>query len=500
MKKWRWLHKWLSLVFGLLLILWAASGILLNHRSLISGLDVPRTLLPENYKPDNYNLASIRSGLHEGDSLLVWGNIGIWITDTALAGWRPLMDGLPEGMDNRRTMCLLRASSGLLLAATQSGLYALDDNNLWHKIHLPLHDERIMDISEAEGNIYVVSRSEVFVSPVDGSLLSFREVSLPPSADEDGKTSLFRTLWVLHSGEVLGAAGKLVVDFFGLLMIFFVLTGYIYFFFPALIRRAKNKGRDAVALVAINRFSVRWHNKLGLWFGVFLIFTALTGMFLRPPLLIAIARSKVPKLKGTMLNHPNTWHDKLRALRYDAQTGGFLIVTNERIYFTPDLHNEPARPFPVQPPLSVMGINVLERLDDGFWLIGSFNGLFAWQPERGAVVDYFTGEPHRFNPNVSSPIGRNMVAGMIRLKARDMVFDYNLGLTGKRYAMPDELTRQGFPLWNLALEVHTGRVFQFLLGPLYILLVPVMGLIALVILISGLVIYIRRLLRKNHSK
>jgi uncharacterized iron-regulated membrane protein len=40
-------------------------------------------------------------------------------------------------------------------------------------------------------------------------------------------------------------------------------------------------------------------------------------------------------------------------------------------------------------------------------------------------------------------------------------------------------------LWNTCLEIHTGRIFEPLLGPFYILIVPLVGLATLFILISG---------------
>ncbi|MCE1201259.1 MAG: PepSY domain-containing protein [Bacteroidia bacterium] len=500
MKKWKWIHRWFSVVFGLVLLMWAASGIVLNHRNIVSGIDVPRQWLPANYTPDNWNLATVRSALRDEDGWLAWGNIGIWRCDSAFGNWRSFMYGIPEGMDNRRTMRVIQLSNGAFYAATQSGLYKSNRGEGWTKIALPLHDERIMDLSEAEGKLYVVSRSEVFVSSIEDEETKFEQITLPPAHGDDGKISLFRTLWVLHSGEVLGLAGKLVVDLLGLLLIFFVVTGYIYFFFPKLIRRRKRGGRNAEALAKTNRFSIKWHNKLGLWLGGFLVFTALTGMFLRPPLLIAIAQSRVPKLKGTLLNHPNTWHDRLRAVRYSKEGDYFLIVTNDGLYYTNNLVAEPARPFHPQPPLSVMGVNVLEQTKTGAWLIGSFNGLFMWNPPAGSITDYITGESFTSRSNVSSPISNNMVAGFIPDGEVPLIFDYNRGLINQDLPMPELIARQPFPLWNLALEMHTGRIFQQWIGPFYILLVPVIGVVALLILMSGLVIFLRRILIKKHSK
>ncbi len=306
MKKWKWVHRWFSLVFGVLLVMWAASGIVLNHRSLVSTVDVPRHWLPANYTPKNWNLASVRSAIAVDGGWLVWGNAGIWRADSAFNNWHPFMDGIKKGVDNRRTMRVIRSSVGILFAATQSGLYQSNGGKAWTKVNIPLHDERIMDVSESEGEIYVVSRSEVFVSSNTNGNLVFNQIDLPSADGDDDKTSLFRTLWVLHSGEIYGMAGKLVVDLLGLLLIFFVITGYIYFFFPRFIRKLKKGGRNAEVLVKTNRFSIKWHNKLGLWLGGFLIFTSLTGMFLRPPMLIAIANSRVPKIKGTILYNSNS--------------------------------------------------------------------------------------------------------------------------------------------------------------------------------------------------
>jgi uncharacterized iron-regulated membrane protein len=52
--------------------------------------------------------------------------------------------------------------------------------------------------------------------------------------------------------------------------------------------------------------------------------------------------------------------------------------------------------------------------------------------------------------------------------------------------MPQEIIAASpISLWNVALEIHTGRIFQPLVGGFYILVVPLVGIATLVILISG---------------
>lgn len=44
-------------------------------------------------------------------------------------------------------------------------------------------------------------------------------------------------------------------------------------------------------------------------------------------------------------------------------------------------------------------------------------------------------------------------------------------------------------LWNVSLEMHTGRIFEHLIGPFYILIVPLAGLCLIMVLVSGFFIW-----------
>jgi uncharacterized iron-regulated membrane protein len=44
-------------------------------------------------------------------------------------------------------------------------------------------------------------------------------------------------------------------------------------------------------------------------------------------------------------------------------------------------------------------------------------------------------------------------------------------------------------LWNVSLEIHTGRIFEHLLGMFYILYVPLAGLCLIMVLVSGFFIW-----------
>jgi hypothetical protein len=167
---------------------------------------------------------------------------------------------------------------------------------------------------------------------------------------------------------------------------------------------------------------------------------------------------------------------------------GFFLADKE-------LKNE-LLPIPGQPQVSIMGCNVLEPLDPYRYLVGSFSGLFIWEPSTGLVLDYFTRMPAGTPEGMGRPVGQNMVAGFVRCgDTGSYWFDYNLGArvlnNGKEFpVMPDEIHQKSpISLWNAALEVHTGRVFEHLVGPFYLLYVPLVGLSVLVVLISGFMVW-----------
>jgi hypothetical protein len=490
----RWAHRWLSLVLGPVLVLWAASGIVLNHRGAVAHLSVDRNLLGDAYRYDNWNQAAVRGGLWLDDrTLLLYGNIGIWRTAPDFRHFEPFMDGLPPGVDSRRTFRLLKSQEGHLYAGTQTGLYRFDGRDgTWRHQALALRDPRIVDLASVEGRVAALSRDEIHLFDDGPEAVAAARVRLLPASDDDGRTSLFRTLWMIHSGKLYGRAGVLFVDALAFALIFLSLTGYVYFFFPRWIRRRVRRGADPKPLVPANRFAVRWHKRVGIAAALFLIGVAGTGMFLRPPLLIPIATKRVPIPPGSVLAGANPWVDRLRALHWNADGGYWIVGTDEGFYrVSKDLGDRPVR-IEAAPPVSVMGINVFDALGRGSYLVGSFAGLFVWHPDSGTVRDYMTREIPHPGAGRGRPVGRHMIAGLVRLPGRHLVFDYARGLVGGGIEMPPDLRDLPMPLWNVALEVHTGRILQGAIGPAYILIVPVLGSAAVWILVSGAILWFRR--------
>jgi hypothetical protein len=502
------LHKWPALIIAFILLYYGVSGILMNHRELISGIDLSRKILPKKYHIENWTNGSIKSSLIiNSDSIIVYGNIGIWVTDSSYQKYSSLNAGFKKGMDNRKIYDVHLTNDGNLYAATHFGLFSFDsEQNRWVQLSLDLKNKRFVSIESVGDTIYALNRSYLFTGISNGKSTSFSKIELPRDLNHKNEIGLFETTWQFHSGEIFGIPGKVYVDILGLITIFLSLTGIIYFFFPKWIKKRKKRNSGSKGIIKINKWSLKWHNYIGAWVFAFLVFLFFTGMFLRPPLLIGIANSRIKPIKYTHLDQPNPWYDKLRDLIYDEQKSTFLISTSEGMYYMSIDDLQPIK-YSSQPPVSVMGINTFKKISQSEYMVGSFSGLFIWNPSASTTYNVLTRLPYEEDGN-GRPIGDIKVSGTFTdSQGRLLLIDYDNGiipLNDKEFkfpSMPENLLNvSGISLWNLALEFHTGRIFEPILGGFYVLIVPLTGLTAISVVLSGYLLWRNRAKRKHSNK
>ncbi|MDP6630408.1 MAG: PepSY domain-containing protein [Kiritimatiellia bacterium] len=501
------LHRWVALVMALFLALFAASGIILNHRAGVSRINISRALLPAAFRYQHWNNAAIKGATWLDDSdVLLYGAVGVWRADGSLANLRDYNHGLPAGADRRRIERIFQTTTGDILAGTRYGLYRLDtaDDDTWVALAFPSKDRHVVDLAQKGDTLYVLTRSHILAAPVT-SPESLQAIQLQPPPGWDGRVPLLRIIWQLHSGELFGVPGRLSVDLIGGAMIALAISGVLLFVLPRRIRRRKRAGGPVSSLAATTRLSRRWHRRIGITMALFLIACAATGMLLRPPFLLTIVRAQSKPWPGTTLHGAGPWHDRLRRLHYDASLDRFLLATGDGIFFyNSSLESTPQRARR-EPPVSVMGVNVLEQTGPGRYLIGSFSGLYLWLPDKDILMDWISrGPPPGRNPRL--PSGAHMVAGYLRGEAgAEYVFDYRAGAMALGHDtsfpdMPPAAQNAPMSLWNLALETHTGRIYQKILGSSQLLWVAIAGIFALTILISGTHWWLHIRLRRRHRE
>ncbi len=158
---------------------------------------------------------------------------------------------------------------------------------------LPVKEKIIVDIIQKQDTILVLTRSFLLKTT---DLSNFSVSQLPPPENYDNKTGLFKTLWVIHSGEIYGIPGKIIIDFAGLVFAFLTITGFIVFVNRIILKKNKKPAEVKVKLRNSNKWNIKWHNKFGWITLALLLLNTTTGMFLRPPLLAFIGNSRVGKI------------------------------------------------------------------------------------------------------------------------------------------------------------------------------------------------------------
>lgn len=458
-------HKWFGILIAFFMLMFCVSGIILNHREAVSGIDISRKYLPSDYALSKWNGGLLRGTLkycgEDPDlkgTVFLYGNSGIWSTDSLAGSFSDFNSGFSKGVDSRNIKGMAQTPEGSLWAASQFGLYRYDfSEKKWNKRVLDLeYDEKITDITLGGDTLVVAGRSRLYVSLPPYSDFSAITISAPKGYD--GKVSLFRTIWMMHSGEILGITGKLFIDAMAIVLIILCVTGIIYWLLPKRIRRLKQKGKDTVACTKWLKGSLNWHDKLGRYTFFVLMFLSFTGWCLRPPVLIAIASGRISPIPFTEQDSENAWKDKLRVIRYDYDKHDWLLSTSDGMYSMSSLYVAPV-PVEKAPPVSVMGLNVLQKDFKGNWLVGSFSGMYIWNRDNSCITDYTTGKVAE--ETSGPPFGLFAVSGYTDdLLGKDIVVGSGSGTDD--IAMPDELASLPMSLWNLSLEVHTGRIYTIL--------------------------------------
>lgn len=489
-------HKYLGLPLALLLVLMSLSGIILNHRNAVADWDISRTILPQAYQFKNWNNGLLRGTLHPRYSpnkqtpILLYGRGGIWHTDSQAQTCLDYNQGLPKGAEHRDIRAVGENTQGRLFAINQMHLYTRTPHTHWKRIELPKDaDQRLSDLTLRADTLVIVGRSHLYLSTPPYKHL--QEITLPPAPQYDSRPTLLRYLWLLHSGEIFGTPGKLFVDALAVVLLYLCLSGLLLWLL-----------RKKTAMRTLRNMHLRLHDQLGLYLLFPLLLLTITGMMLRPPLLLLVVKNKLKPLPLTSLKSDNPWQDQLRMLRWDETQKDWILVTSDKFFKLHEISskntqrkttNQVSTQTPLllsnTPPLNVMGCNVLYPLKGGLWAVGSFSGMFLWNRTEGTWVDYFTLRPTA--PATGMPaIGGTAVSGFsTHLGKHPIVVDYNKG--NKDVPQPAAFQKLPMSLWNLMLEIHTGRIFT-ILGKSTMIYVFLLGMLTLWLLHSGWKIRLKR--------
>ncbi|HID22760.1 MAG TPA: PepSY domain-containing protein [Planctomycetaceae bacterium] len=520
----RWVHRYLGLLLFLYLAMQGVTGVLLNHPMLISGFSVPRWMVPSSYRIANWNRGSLRTVVfseHDPSLGFLAGTEGVWKTTDGGVTFQSMASGYPRSRAERRTnhiLLLEDVAPARLLAATRNGLYACSlEDEAWQRVPLGEGVENVRKILRIEDRVVVFTDSHAYEStPVTGAgSLSFRPVHLARkrSGQEEG-IRLVKLMFGLHSGEIWGLPGRLLIDVVGVGLVFLSVSGIYMWYFPWARRRSSRgpgqKRQEGVTIrPRLYWWLYKYHLYVGVWTMIFLVVIAGTALFMPPsPLVSLVLRTKIPRQywPGPLPSDP--WHENIGNAAYDPARKEILIEVRGALWRGPADFSGPFAKDESRLPVGAMGTNVMEVGNDGGLLIGSFSGLYECRPDGGPPIDLSTGKPR--DPGESrGPFGRWRVAGYFETPAGErFVATHNEGLVaigdaqpGERFQMPDEMV-EGYrmPLWNFLFEVHNGRIVRDWIGSSYFLISVLGALSLLAISFTGLYDWAHRKLAARGRK
>lgn len=446
---WSRIHRVTGVAVAALLVLESVSGIVLNHREAVAGGGVSRGWLPGRYGFARWNMGLLRQTARWRDSVLICGAAGIIKADTLAKHFEEFNAGVPPQADLRAMRSITVSPLGDAFAASQYAIYRFDETTRQWRAAGPALEagERLTDMTMAGDTLVVMSRSRFFTSTPPYEI--FTPIWPGHSADYDGSETLFRTVWKLHSGQLFGPWGQMVADGIACLMVMLCVSGLTLWALRKMARGKTWVARRYGETLAI-------HDGIGRRTLALTLAVVATGWALRPPLMIPLALCRTAPPPHTTLDDPNPWADKIRMARHDKATDRWLISTSAGFFWADTLGGE-MRKMTQAPPVSVMGLNVLEKEGDGTWLCGSFSGLFRWDASVGRVTDFFTGDTVT-GVSQGPPFGARAVSGYSAdFVSGPFAAEYEAGTDFS--PQPESLRDTPMSLWALALEVHSGRIF-----------------------------------------
>lgn len=489
----RTIHKYLGLVLGLYLVAMGVSGLFLNHPEWIRSIDTPQAVVPAGYDYKNWNRMLIRGGSITADG--TWylaGKAGVARSTDQGRSFSVLDEGFPASAYDRDTAALLilneDSADHALLAAARSGLYHKHGNAPWAEVLLPGagSSPRMVALVKTDGRI--VAFSEKAAWQADSATLNFTPVDLAV-AEQDAavKVPLFRVLHDIHNGTILGTPGKTLLDFSGIILVILGTSGLIIWFVPWRNRKMPTLRQPPGAFF---RWCWKYHLKLGIWIVLILMILAGSGVFLRPPLLLAT------------INHSLDSDSPL--LQFSARSEGFggkiqsaaagsndsiVIATENGLWRGSASLDGKFKRQQLPVPIHGMGVTVLEGMANNQLLIGSFSGLFIVEEFSGRVWRLRRPGLEETNPYQSN----DLVSGVVMAGSQPYVrFDYHDGMlpmTAGQHPLPGMTTEIAaaapMSMWHYLFELHNGRIFEPWLGPWYLLIIPLGGIILLLLCLSG---------------
>lgn len=495
------IHKWTSIIISIFIVWMGISGILLNHPELISKISVPKSMIPANYYFENWNRSSIsdykyfqtNKNLH-----IIGGYEGIFVsTDGGKHFNRLITKGLPNSQYYCKTKSVYLLEDSIpkgILAGTFGGLYYYNfEKRYWKKLKLEEENEKVVKILDYKDSIAVFSSSNLYL--MDKQLQTNPKKVELLRDERNNKLTFIELFFQLHTGEIWGISGKIIFDIAGLAVVFLSMSGLLIWILPKTSKiKIKLNGKIKEIKWYFYKLLYDYHLKIGIYVSLILLIIGITGFFMRPPAIAIILDGEIDTDKIPFLKINNPWHDRIRNAMYDKVNDVIILDAKDGFWISNNGENKVFKKKLPPVPIFAMGATVMEMDSNCDYIIGSFSGLFKISTINNKVVDALSGKAP-MNISLIRP-GSNLITSYFTMpNGEEFITTHFDGLRAinnvsdfRNYFIPPTELINNFrmPLWNYLFELHNGRIFQFLIGDLYILIIPLGAILFVLSIITGI--------------
>jgi len=507
-KKSKWIHKYLGLVVLVFLMWMSITGIILNHPDIIEKYSVNKAFVPKSYHPKNWNRSTMKGIVIDKNNsaiLYLYGRQGVFFSDNRGKSFVSFMEGsFPKSSKGRRTNSLY-ALDNVIIAATNNGIYVLNKNTKrWAGSIIPSDEKEFVKILRANDKLLALTNSQVFESDLSEEL-NFKEIKLNRDVSVES-IRLIDFFFSLHDGSIFGVFGKLLWDFVGIVILFLSISAFYIWYYPKKWKRKFkiNNSYNSDSKKSVFKLLYKYHKKLGWYLGLLVLVITVTGIFLRPPLIAVLAGKTISS--KFIPSSSNVWNHKIRNALYDSVNEKLVIECKDGIWSGTIEGDRVFSRINIPVNIFAMGATVFDELKKGEWIIGSFGSIATYN-----VVDKEVNHilPQKPDLNLVRPAS-TMITSYVQM-ADSVIYlvGHYKGLCDTNGAALDVIKmphciedNYRMPLWNYMFEIHNARIFRNFIGALYILIIPLFGILSILVLLSGIfdytcVKYRKKLLRKE---
>ena len=499
-KKSKWYHKYFGLLLIFFLIEMSISGIILNHKEIFYKYDMPDFLTPDNYKIKNFNRSAIIDLVQTDTYIYIAGKKGVYRAEKNKKEiiFKPLFKGLSPYTLKRKSYDL-QITKNFIFLATENGLYYMNkDSDSWKKT--TLRDELIKKIIKKDNkSLFILSESNIYILNTEN--LKIKKIT--PKREGKRFVTAVEVFFHLHDGRLWGIFGRLLFDLMGFVIIFLSISSFYLWYIPKKINKRRGNLKNNRKFY---KFFHKYHKKIGIYTFALVIIISFTAIFMRPPFIAAITDVILPRFFYPAPLPDNPWHKRIENGLYDKKRNKLIIQTSEYIWewnIKNDDYSSKAVISKQKWPLFIMGATYLETDKENNYIMGSFSGFFKFYPDQNKYVNLVkTADKY----NRIKPDKEAMVAGAFKYKGKYYIATHLQGiknLNGEKtvlFKQPETMNKIKMPLWNWNFELHNGRIFKFLIGKYYILLVPFSAVFFFLVMLSGLYDWIFIVKKSKKSK